>query len=168
MAWRICMTGNMTAALERLEFALNINPNSVWSHIVKGAVLINVDRTSEARKAMLAALRLSPRDPLNVVPSMQIGISYYFERNYASCLEVCKRVVTRYPDFPLTYRYLVASLGQLGRINEAQVALQQCIAVSPSSFDFYVRSRPPWFRPEDYEHTLEGLRKAGWDAQGNA
>jgi adenylate cyclase len=32
----------------------------------------------------------------------------------------------------------------------------------PRSFEFYVRSCPPWFRAEDYEHMLDGLRKAGW------
>jgi hypothetical protein len=25
-----------------------------------------------------------------------------------------------------------------------------------------VRTRPPWFRPQDYAQILEGLRKAGW------
>jgi adenylate cyclase len=27
----------------------------------------------------------------------------------------------------------------------------------------YVYQRAPWIRPEDYEHLLEGLRKAGWE-----
>ena len=99
---------------------------------------------------------------------MQIGISYYLERDYLSAFEKLKQVTTRHPDFPLPNRFLAASLGQLGHLDEARAALRQCIAVSPTSFDFYVRSRPPWFRPEDHEHMLEGLRKAGWDAQASA
>jgi len=58
---------------------------------------------------------------------------------------------------------LAAALGQLGRTAEAKHALEDAIAVSPTSFDFYLRSPPPWFRPQDYEHMLEGLRKAGWE-----
>jgi adenylate cyclase len=27
----------------------------------------------------------------------------------------------------------------------------------------YVRNRVPWTRPEDHEHMLDGLRKAGWE-----
>jgi hypothetical protein len=27
----------------------------------------------------------------------------------------------------------------------------------------YVRARVPWHRAEDYEHMLDGLRKAGWE-----
>jgi hypothetical protein len=35
--------------------------------------------------------------------------------------------------------------------------------VSPASFDMDVRQRVPPFRPEDYAHMIEGLRKAGWN-----
>ena len=40
LAWSISMTGNIADALERLSLALKINPNSVWSHVVKGAALL--------------------------------------------------------------------------------------------------------------------------------
>jgi hypothetical protein len=33
----------------------------------------------------------------------------------------------------------------------------------PASFDFQVRERPPWFRPQEHAHMLDGLRKAGWE-----
>ena len=36
-------------------------------------------------------------------------------------------------------------------------------AISPASFDFQVRERPPWFRPQEHAHMLDGLRKAGWE-----
>jgi hypothetical protein len=32
--------------------------------------------------------------------------------------------------------------------------------VAPAMFEMYVRQRPPWFRPEDYAHMLDRLRKA--------
>ena len=67
-----------------------------------------------------------------------------------------------YPNYPLPYRWLAAALGQLGRTEEAGEALEKAIAISPSSFEMYVRTRVPWMRPEDYVHMLEGLRKAGW------
>jgi adenylate cyclase len=28
----------------------------------------------------------------------------------------------------------------------------------------FVRQRAPWMRVEDYQHLLEGLRKAGWES----
>jgi adenylate cyclase len=50
----------------------------------------------------------------------------------------------------------------LGQKEEASAALRKALEVSPQSFEFYIRQRPPWHRPKDYEHMLEGLRKAGW------
>ena len=48
-------------------------------------------------------------------------------------------------------------------MDEAKLALRKLIAVAPKSIDMHVRQRVPWVRVEDYEHTLEGLRKAGWE-----
>jgi adenylate cyclase len=61
----------------------------------------------------------------------------------------------------LPYRWLAAALGQLGRTDEAHAALHDAMSVSPTSFDLYVKG-PNYFRSEDYEHMLDGLRKAGW------
>jgi adenylate cyclase len=56
------------------------------------------------------------------------------------------------------------ALGQLGRLGEASKALQRAIAIAPKSFDMFVRQRVAWMRDEDYQHMLEGLRKAGWES----
>ena len=77
-------------------------------------------------------------------------------------MEVANRAIRSYPDFPLAYRWLAAALGQLGQTEEGRKALEKAIAISPTSFDMYVRDRVPWMRPEDHAHMLEGLRKAGW------
>src|SRR6185437_12775836 len=71
----------------------------------------------------------------------------YFERDYLNALEVFKRTVSRHPEFPLTYRYLAATFGELRHLEEAQGALQQVKSISPASFDSYVSARPPWLRP---------------------
>src|SRR5438045_4012953 len=55
-----------------------------------------------------------------------------------------------------------AVAGQLGRTTEAREALQKAVSRAPGAFDMYVRSRAPWFRPEDHDHLVNGLRKAGW------
>jgi len=66
------------------------------------------------------------------------------------------------PDFPSTYRWLAAALGQLGRTEEAREALDKAVAVVPGALETNDRGRVPWMRPEDHAHMLEGLRKAGW------
>jgi len=74
-----------------------------------------------------------------------------------------RRAIRSFPGHSGSYRWLAAALGQLGRTAEAKEALEKAIAVSPAFFDMNVRDRPPWMiRAEDYEHMLDGLRKAGW------
>ena len=70
--------------------------------------------------------------------------------------------MARYPDDPLAYRWLAAALGQLGRVDEARKALHEAMSISPTSFDAYVKNGPRFFQPDDFEHMLEGLQKAGW------
>ncbi len=93
---------------------------------------------------------------------MQMALGLYYSREYTAAVEAAKRGTRSYPDFPNTYRWLAAALGQLGRTDEAKEALERAVAISPGSFDIYVRERVPWMRPEDHAHMLEGLRKAGW------
>jgi hypothetical protein len=33
-------------------------------------------------------------------------------------------------------------------------------------FEWYIRRRPTFHRPEDYGHMMDGLRKAGWQGPG--
>jgi adenylate cyclase len=82
-------------------------------------------------------------------------------REYEAAIDAAKQSLRTFPDHPLVYPCLAAALGQVGRLDEARDALQQAIALSPKSFD--PRQRGPWVRPEDHEHGLEGLRKAGWN-----
>ena len=58
--------------------------------------------------------------------------------------------------------FSAAALGQAGRIEEAGEVLGQAIAIAPTSFAMYVHERMPWMRPEDHDHWLDGMRKAGW------
>jgi adenylate cyclase len=142
--------------------ALAINPNSSWANAVKGALLLFSRQPTQARDALSTALRLDPRGPISVLPLTQIAVSYYFGHDYPQAVEWGNRAASRYPESPLAYKWIAAALGQLGRIDEAAEMLQRTINLSPSSFDLYVRHCPPWVRPEDHEHMLEGLRKAGW------
>ena len=112
---------------------------------------------------MSAGLRVNPRDfRIAVYDLNQVALTYYLEGDYAQAADTARRAVARYVPVPRPYRWLAAALGQLGQTDEAREALREAIEVSPRSFHMYVRDRPRRFRPEDHEHMLAGLRKAGW------
>jgi adenylate cyclase len=142
--------------------ALSINPNSPRANSFMGSLLLFNGQPAEGRNYILTALRLSPRDPRSGHFLNQIAVSYYYERNYAGAAEAARRTIGRYPEHPMPYRWLAAALGQLGQAEAAREALHGAMSISPKVFDLFVRNRVPWHRPEDYEHMLDGLRKAGW------
>jgi adenylate cyclase len=92
----------------------------------------------------------------------QVALAHYFCREYAAAVEAAKRAIRSFPDRWSYYRCLAQALGQLGQTAKAREAMEKAVSLAPAAFEMYVRQRPPWFRPEDHDHMLEGLRKAGW------
>jgi adenylate cyclase len=152
--------GDYDGGLVEAERALKISPNLACAHGERGATLIFSGRTKEGVAALERSIRLDPRR--SAVRLNHIALALYFDTAYEAAVEAAKRAIRSYPDYPNFYRWLAAALGQLGRIEEAKVALEKAIAVAPGAFNMYVHGRPPWIRPEDHAHMLEGLRKAGW------
>jgi adenylate cyclase len=160
--WR---RGDHEGARIEAERALVITPNLARGYAALGASLIFSGRPREGAAALEKFIRLDPRDPGLASRLHQLAVGLYFARDYGASLAAAQRVIRSYPQYPLTYRWLAAALGQLGRSAEAKEVLEKAIAVAPAEFDFYVRKRAPWMRPEDHAHMVEGLRNAGWRDQ---
>jgi adenylate cyclase len=155
--------GDREGALAEAERALAMTPNLASAHGWRGAALIFSGRPKEGLTSLESSIRLDPRDPLLALRLNYVALGHYLLREYEPAIEAAERGIRSNPDFPSTYRWLAAALGQIGRTAEAKDALKKAIAVAPASFDAFVRRRVPWHRPEDYAHMLEGLRKAGWE-----
>ncbi len=154
--------GDSQGGLLEAKRALAMSPNLSIAHGALGFVLTFSGQPNEGLASLETAIRLDPHGSQVAVQMNQLAIAQYYSGNYEAAVETARRVIRSYPDYPLAYRWLAAALGQLLRTEEAREALEQAIAVSPASFDIYVRNRVPWMRAEDHEHMLEGLCKAGW------
>ena len=163
LANALWMRGDYEGALAEAERALAISPNLVRGHSMLGAALIFSGRPKEGLAAVETSIRLDPHDPMLPGRLNLLALGLYFAGEYEAAVEAAKRAIRLNPDHPLTYRWLAAALGQLGRTAEAKEALEKAIAVAPRSFETFVRQRVPWHRPEDHAQMLEGLRKAGWE-----
>jgi adenylate cyclase len=161
LALALLARGDHQGASSQAEQAVTICPNLAAAHGALGVALAYSGRPREGLAALKTCIRLDPRAPSLVNRLNQVALAHYFCRDYEAAVEAAKRAIRSFPDFPSPYRWLAAALGELGRTAEAKEALEKAIAVSPTSFDFQVRERPPWFRPEDHAHMLDGLRKAG-------
>jgi adenylate cyclase len=154
--------GDYEGALAEVERALEMTPNLAGAHGWRGSVLILSGRVGEGLASLRTSIRLDPRDPFLALRLNHLAVGLYLSREYEAAIEAARRGIRSNPDFPSTYRWVAAALGQLGRLEEAKLALEKAIAVAPASFDAFVSRRVPWNRPEAHAHMLEGLRKAGW------
>jgi TolB-like protein/Flp pilus assembly protein TadD len=155
------LQGKLEDAMQEADQILSVSKNCAGALGVKGAAQVYSGNRDEGRRALLQYLHLSPRDPARPIRLSQIATALYLDGNYQEAAATARQVVRQYPQHPIAYRWLAASLGKLNRVDEARSALQSLQTISPSSFDMYVRQRPKYCSVE-YAPMLDGLRKAGW------
>jgi len=113
-------TGHILMAIPEMEEVIRLHP----SHAVAWANLGNlrnyVNQPERATQSVLTALRLSPNDPRQFIWMAALAGSHYLNGRYVEAIEAGQRGYALKPDFVAPLRYVVASLGQMGRRAEAQ------------------------------------------------
>jgi adenylate cyclase len=158
----LVMRGDHQGALDEAERALATSPNLASAYGARGVALLYSGQPRQGLAALQDCLRRDPRSPARHAHLQQSIIAHYLCGEYEAAVEAAYRSIRAFPDNWPHNRWLAAALGQLGRSAEAKEVLEKAIASAPSDFDMNVRHRRPWLRPEDYEHMLDGLHKAGW------
>ena len=80
---------------------------------------------------------------------------------YDEAVSLLKRRILRNPETDASRVLLAATLGQLGRIDEAREAWREALIINPAYSLEHRRNVLPYKNPADYERIVEGLRKAG-------
>jgi adenylate cyclase len=150
--------GDLEGCIQHCDQGLSLDANCAQAHGNKGGALVFAGRRAEGRLSLRASLRLDPRGPARVSKFLEVAIAQYFDGDFDLSADTSRQVIRQYPDHGSAYKFLLASLGQLGR----QAECEALIKTAPAGYDYYARHRPPWFGLKDFEHMLEGLRKAGW------
>jgi len=162
MCTSLLLRGDYSGALTEAGRAIAVTPNSAAGHSSLGTVLVFSGQPRPGLESISKAIRLDPFATMPYNRLLCIAIAYYFLREYDAAIRSAQEAIQAYPDYHLAPRWLAAALAQAGQLPEARHALRKAIEMSQDSFEMYVHQRVPWHRPEDYEHLLDGLRKAGW------
>src|SRR4029077_17723142 len=118
--------------------------------------------------AVRTCIRLDPRAPELAVRLNWMTLGLYFSRKYEAAIEAAKRGIRSHPDFPSTYRWLAAALGQIGQTVEAKEALEKAVAVAPASFEIFVGSAGRADRGLDGSRRRAGGSRASGVADGRS
>ena len=157
LASALVMRGDCRGAREEAQRALELNPNEPDAYGALGCSFLYDGEPEKALVGLKENLRRDPFGPVSSARRNQIAVAHYLLGDYEAAVVAERRAIRLSPSYSGCYRWLAAALGQLGRIDEASEVLAETAA-----FGSHIHQRPLWLRPEDYEHWLEGLRKAGW------
>jgi adenylate cyclase len=107
------------------EEAIKLNPSFAAAHVLLGQMYLYTGRREEAIERAEKGMRLSPSDPRLFIWLPVLAGANYQMRHYAVAVEAGRRSWSLNRNWPVGLRYVVAGLGQLGRIEEAQAALTE-------------------------------------------
>lgn len=146
--------GDLDAGVESLRSATQLGPHRADVLFHYGDGLVHLGQMQEARRVMDKALALNP-----LAPDLYHWVSAtadYFLGDYAAASGALKRMSNREP----AARVIAAVEAMNGNIEEATRQRDIFLSAHPDFrlADYMFQQR----RPEDREHYLEGLRRAGF------
>jgi adenylate cyclase len=155
LSWRRRNDESLSAA----ERAVAFNPNFSDGHSMVGVGLHFAGRSAEAIAFFDRAMALDPHFN-SIVLYFRAQAAYQLGR-YDEAVSLLKRRILRNPETDASRVLLAATLGQLGRIDEAREAWREALRVNPDYSLEQRRNVLPYKNPADFERIVEGLRKAG-------
>jgi tetratricopeptide (TPR) repeat protein len=160
------MSGRHSDSLAKADAAVDLDPNSAAAHGALGGARLWGGFPKEAIEPLQTAMRLSPFDPLRPLWLHFMARAHYWSMEYPAAIAIADQLRQAFPNFRQPYNTLIAALGQVGRINEAQAVMQDGLVRFGDAFRILMAlplNDLRELRPEDREHMLDGLRKASWN-----
>ena len=118
---------NWTGAEREFQRALALNPNDASVHHRYSRYLSSLGRIDEALTEVRKAEEL---DPLSSVIKANIGVIYYFGRQYDSAIAQLRRVLDEQPNFSVAHWGMGLAYEQKGMLTEAIAELEKADAIS--------------------------------------
>jgi serine/threonine-protein kinase len=106
--------------------ALELNPHFAGVHQWYGGYLEMLGRREESLAERRQALEL---DPLSVSINFELGIAYYYARDYDRAIQQFQKTLELDPNFPLVHWALPAAYEQKGMYDQAIVGFKKGVAL---------------------------------------
>ena len=165
MAWTMLAFASHFArrwekASDAIDRAIQLSPNFVPAIAVRGGILaLNGDHATGI-ELLTRAIELSPSDGFAPLWKFLLFWALYADRQYEEAARIALQGLRTAPDNPTLRRQLAAAYAMLGRMDEAREAIAEYLLIEPDHTVADSR-KIPCSVPEDLEHFLDGLRRAG-------
>jgi len=151
----------INTSIALIERALAINPSHAMCWHWSGWIRVFAGDADRAVADFDAALRLSPRDPLNPMVRAGIGMAHYLAGRFEQAAEYLGVGLEQMPSFVYGYPFLAAAHARCSRPGAARHALDRLHAVAPAADP----AKAGFLRREaDRDLLLDGLQLATGEA----
>jgi tetratricopeptide (TPR) repeat protein len=148
-------------ALYYFDRALRLNPNLAFIWALSALTYCYIGEPDDALRRLAKYRNLTPFDPYPYIYENPYTVAYTIKGDYERAIIVGRRVTKAIPGFVNGYKPLLASLGHLGRLDEARHYVEKLLALEP---DFTVERFGqvyPFKKASDRDRYMTGLRLAG-------
>jgi TolB-like protein/DNA-binding winged helix-turn-helix (wHTH) protein/lipoprotein NlpI len=113
-----------TSAEKEYKRAIELNPRYATAHQWYGGYLSVMGRSDEAIAERKRALEL---EPLSLVINFELGLAYYYARDYDRAIEQFQKTLELDQNFPPAHNFLPAAFEQKGMYSEAIAEFKKSI-----------------------------------------
>ena len=138
---------------------LAIDPNFALGYAGLALVSVYSGNPREAIASLEKAMRLDPhyRD----IHLHFLGVAHFQLDEYEQAIVALKRRLVRKPDSDISRVLLAAIYGHMGKLEESRAEWAEALRSNPDYSLEHRRETLPYKNPADFEHFVDGLRKAG-------
>jgi DNA-binding SARP family transcriptional activator/TolB-like protein len=148
-------------ALAFFDRALRLNPSSAFNWALSALTYCYIGEPDAALQRLRRYRELASPELYFSYFEHSYTIAYAFKGDYERAVLAGCRAVEANPDFVNGYKPLVASLGHLGRRDEAQVFVNKLLSLEPNFTIEKFRQTYPIKTTLDRDRYMHGLRLAG-------
>ncbi len=153
--------GEIERGLRAAKRAVEVNPQAFMGHHMLGAVLNAAGRPAEAIEALTAAWRLGRHEPFRYDIANDLAWAHYMLESYDAALAWGQQALETNPRYLQSHLALAATLGQLGRAEEATPHVAAILEARPNFSVARYRTRIIYSGEDRKDRIVEGLVKAG-------
>jgi DNA-binding SARP family transcriptional activator/Tfp pilus assembly protein PilF len=149
------------SALHYFERALRLNPNLAFTWALSAPTYCYVGEPDIALQHLDRYRDLAPFDPYFRFWEIMYAIAYTFKGDYEKAVSVARRALRANREYSNGYKPLIASLGHLGRRDEAAPYIEKLLSLEPNFTVARFGKVYPFQRSSDRERYMRGLVLAG-------